>query len=456
VADRSRPDPAVAKILDSAGTNPGSTVAEARDRAALDRAASAEDRAYAAADRRKAATDLTELRVSNRELAAAAIATTQFVANVSHELRTPMTAVVGMTELLRATALDSQQAEYAEAISVSAEHLLTVVNDILDYTRLGVGQLRVESQPLDLRRVCEDVVALVAGRAREKGLELVLRFESGVPSYVVGDPGRLRQVLVNLLSNAVNFTAHGTVLLRVTAAGIDRGDRALVAFAVSDTGIGIASERIHELFRPFAQLATPSPYGHRGTGLGLAISRELAELMDGSIRLRSEPGVGSTFTVELPLPVARTDEYGRLPLAAVDDSRPIELPPSALAEVGARRILVVDDNPLNRRVAERMLAHRGFVADTAADGLEALAAARRRRYDLVFMDLHMPVMSGAEATRAIREQFPADTQPYIVGLSAGAFDEDRDACLAAGMDSYVIKPFRLDVITAAIAASYRP
>lgn len=361
------------------------------------------------------------------------LAKSEFLAVMSHEIRTPMNGILGTVQLLEHSALNEEQTRDLLTIRNSGDALLVLIDEILDFSKIEAGKLELESREFDLRSEVDTTLALYRPVIEGKGLQLQVHFEEPVQRWVKADSTRLRQILSNLVSNATKFTEHGAI--RVEIKTTHRGDdRIRLHCSVTDSGIGIPQDRLSRLFQAFSQVDVSTTRRYGGTGLGLAICSRLCQAMNGEISVRSQPGLGSTFSFEIDMGVAQ---------APVSLSvGPTQTAPDTLP---ALSVLVVEDNPVNQKIALSLLARLGIEADLAEDGRQAVDRVAAGRYDVVLMDMQMPVLDGIDATREIRS-LGLERQPWIIALTANAFETDRDRCIQAGMDDFLSKPFRIDVL----------
>ena len=440
--------------------------------------------------------DVTAQRAAEAQLLAdkraaeeAARANREFLATTSHEVRTLMSGVTGMTTLLSGTALDSEQREFVDTIRTSSAALLAVINDVLDFSKMEAGMLALDDHPFEVRPAVEEALRMVAQQGAAKGIDLAWCVDPDVPETVRGDAARVRQVLLNLLSNAVKFTDRGHVRVRVSraepaaaASGPAASGAAALSVAVEDTGIGIAADRLDAIFEQFEQADASTARTHGGTGLGLAICRRLVQMMGGEMSAESVPGEGSTFrftiaeraagvgraaaVAEPPAAYAAGD--GAMAAPEIAGGVVAEAPPDGPADddgpgvvmsmdaiIPTARVLLAEDNPVNQRVTVLTLRRLGYRPDVVPDGAKAVFAVRNRPYDVVLMDVMMPVMDGLEATRQIRADPGRHPAPAIVALTANALDGDRKRCLDAGCDDYVAKPVAPEFLAATIERAVR-
>lgn len=398
--------------------------------------------------------DITERVHSEMCLAEATIAAesasrtkAEFLANMSHEIRTPMNGIIGMCHLLLESVSDSKQREQLRIIQDCGNSLICLINDILDFSKLEAGKVRLETIAINLHQITSDLVQLMTPKAVEKKITLSYQAAKEIPDWIIGDPVRFRQILTNLVSNAVKFTDRGSVVISSKMKS-QKENQVEIEFAIRDSGIGISEHDQKKLFLTFSQvdLSTTRKYG--GTGLGLAICKGLVEQMGGRIWVESLPGQGAIFSFTL---VAEVTDVSMIPQTTMD--RNVLNP--RLSERKPLRILIAEDNPVNQLVIVGLLEKQGYKPTVVGDGVEAVARAKKEIFDLIFMDFHMPRMDGLEATKKILEFFSKGTRPHIVALTASAMREDVDRCLAAGMSDFISKPIQIKdlnrILDAAIA-----
>lgn len=371
---------------------------------------------------------IQRLDTSEKKVREVSMIKENFMANMSHEIRTPMNAILGFTNLLKVKTRDPELIEFVDAIRQSGDNLLTIINDILDLSKIEAGMMRIESAPFSVRGLMHSLQTMFAEKIREKGLHFSCFVEGSVPDILLGDATRLTQILVNVIGNAVKFTSTGGIQVRISNRGFDR-DRIRLGFIITDTGIGISKEKISGIFERFRQAEDSMTRKYGGTGLGLSIVKELVILQNGDIAVESEPGVGTTFNFTIPYEIAAG------PLKAPVSSATVE---SEYPDSHHIHILIVEDNETNQDLVRHLLNRWRFSFEIVNNGMAAIERLQAQRFDLVLMDVQMPIMDGYTATREIRTKLQLDTP--VIAMTAHAFAGEREKCLSAGMNEYIAKP----------------
>jgi len=378
---------------------------------------------------KKQAELIGQLNTSERKLKEAVLVKENFLANMSHEIRTPLNAILGYTNLLQKKKLDTDTRLHLSTVQQSGETLLAIVNDILDLSKIESGMMRIEQVPFGPEALVHSVATMFHHRSAEKQVPLVVTFDPAIPETIIGDPTRLTQILVNLVSNAFKFTETGEINLRVNSNGVD-GDRVALAFEVTDTGIGIENERLETIFERFRQAEDSTTRQFGGTGLGLSIVRDLVHLQDGYIALSSQPGIGTSVKVTIPYRIAAASASAHAG-EYVDEAHP---------QRPGLRVLIAEDHIINQGLMMRLLEERGIAGRIASNGYEAVEMLRKEPFDLVFMDIQMPGMDGYTATRIIREELKLAVP--VIAMTAHAMEGEKEKCIRLGMDDHMAKPVR--------------
>ena len=371
-----------------------------------------------------------QLRIAKRQADQNAILKEQFMANMSHEIRTPMNSILGFSDLLDKTTLDKQQSEYLSAVKTSGANLLTIINDILDFSKIEAGKLNIEKISFNLIELIDSLKSMFIPKAQDKQIQLVVNIDAKTPTFIFGDPTRLTQILVNLISNAIKFTHHGEVSLTCIVSELNSEEVSLV-FKIKDTGIGIPDDKINSVFERFNQGNTETTRKYGGNGLGLAIVKQLVEIQQGTISLNSKEGLGSEFLVKLKYPISQENQIQKIEdgndFFKISTKRPLY-------------VLLVEDHILNQKLALTYLTNFGLIVDLAENGLEAIEKFKTKLYDLVLMDIQMPVLDGYHAALQIRRDLKS-TVP-IIAMTANIMADEREKCYSFGMNDYLSKPFK--------------